>query len=56
MLAVEFNNYSIAEDKTTSLISLLQGTPYVAGKRVAVIFEMRLAAYFFLVWIALYPG
>ena len=55
MFAVEFNNYSIAEDETTSLISLLQGTPYVAGKRVAGILEMRHVAYFFLVWNALYP-
>ena len=35
MFVMEFNNYSIAEDESTSLISLLHGTPYVAGKRVA---------------------
>ena len=46
---MEFDNYSIAEDESTSLISLLQGTPYVPGKRVAGILDMRHVAYFFLV-------
>ena len=49
MFVMEFNNYSIAEDESTSLISLLHGTPYVAGKRVAGILELRHVAYFFLV-------
>ena len=40
MFVVEFNNYSIAGDESMSLISLLQGTPYVPGKRVAGILEM----------------
>ena len=57
MFVMEFNNYSIAEDESTSLISLLQETPYVAGKSVYGILEMRHVVYFFLVLvgIVLYP-
>ena len=40
MFFVEFNDYSIAGDESVSLISLLQGTPYIPGKRVADILDL----------------